>query len=162
MVLKPLKIRPPGTFCWIILQPDRFFLICMSKTYQGGLIFSGFGTMYTCTILKAAMKCNLAVKKIFWARPATCRRAKGAIFFFMADYPCYQIICFIFIGSYKKMSPFILTFYFCSKIDPYVRKNTLGTPALFWKCNNCQIIVFRGLCIYATPTWRQSTISLFY
>ncbi len=24
MVLKPLKIRPPGTFCLIILQPDHF------------------------------------------------------------------------------------------------------------------------------------------
>ncbi len=30
MVLKPLKIRPPGIFCLIILQPDRLSKICMT------------------------------------------------------------------------------------------------------------------------------------
>ncbi len=29
MVLKPLKIRPPGTFCLIILQPEGLSKTCM-------------------------------------------------------------------------------------------------------------------------------------
>ncbi len=34
MVLKPLKIIPPGTFYLIILQPDRLSNICMTLFNQ--------------------------------------------------------------------------------------------------------------------------------
>ncbi len=34
IVLKPLKIRPPGTFCLIVLQPDHLSKICMTLFYQ--------------------------------------------------------------------------------------------------------------------------------